>query len=102
MSLTASLIWRNYQRGLGWLAVAILGAIAIGYLPVLGVNEYTARWLGALFKLASVVFGGYRVSRDVLRIDPSSVQHDATGYAVMHLARAILIGALAVAVCVAV
>lgn len=99
---TESLRWRNLHRGAGWLLVALIGAALIGYLPGLGVNEYTARWAGALFKVASVVYGGYRVSRDVLRIDPSFVQHDARAFAVMHLARAALIGALAVAVCVAV
>lgn len=94
--------WRQLHRGTGWLLIAVIGAILIGHLVDFGVNEYTARWLGALFKVASVVFGGYRISRDVLRIDPSTVQHDAVGYAVLHLARALFIALLAVAVCVAV
>lgn len=96
------LTWRQLGRGTGWLLVALIGAILVGHLEELGVNAYTARWAGGTFKIASVVYGGYRISRDVLRIDPSMAQANLTAYAILHFARAALIGALAIAICVAV
>lgn len=90
----------NILRGIGWLALAVFGAWLIdsGWLAHLGINEYTARWLGVCFKTASGTWGGYRISRDVLKIDPSLVAGNATGFALMHLARAVIIGIIILAV----
>lgn len=92
---------KNLQRGLGWLAVAAIGFFVLGYLPQIGVPEYTARALGSLFKIAAVVFGSYRVSRDVFKIDPGQTA-DPTAFALLQLSRALLCGLFAVAVCVSV
>lgn len=89
------------QRGLFWLAVAIAGAVVIGRLESWGFDSYTARWLGACFKVASGGWGGYRIARGVLGIDPSTCT-DATGFALLHLARAILVGAAIIGVCLAI
>lgn len=98
------LSWRNLHRGAGWALVALLVAIALSThtLTEWGITEYNARWLGALAKIASAVFGGYRVSRDVLRIDPSSASDNPLAYATLQLARTLLIGLFALAVCMAV
>lgn len=91
---------KNLFRGVGWLIIALLGAWAIGsgFLQEHGVNEYTARWLGVCFKAASAVWAGYRISRDVLKIDPSVAFTGSVPFAILHIARAILIGALVLAV----
>lgn len=99
---------RAILRGTGWLLIAFAGAFVIGsgLLDDWGVNEYTQRWLGACLKVGTGAWGGYRISRDVARIDPSIVPggltDNARGYAVMHLARAIIIGSCVLAVCLAV
>lgn len=99
---------RAILRGAGWLLIAFIGAFVIGsgLLDDWGVNEYTQRWLGACLKVGTGAWGGYRISRDVARIDPSTVPGGLTengrGYAVMHLARAIIIGSCVLAVCLAV
>lgn len=98
--------WRQVGRGIGWLLVALLIAVSFGGLQDLGVNEYTSRWIGGMAKIASVVYGGYRISRDVLRIDPSGTPDrpidNQVAFAILHFARAALIGALAIAICMAV
>lgn len=99
---------RAILRGTGWLLIAFAGAwiIGSGALDAWGVNEYTQRWLGACLKVGTGAWGGYRISRDVARIDPSMVPggltDNARGYALMHLARAIIIGSCILAVCLAV
>ena len=99
---------RAILRGAGWLLIAFIGAFVIGSgaLDTWGVNEYTQRWLGACLKVGTGAWGGYRISRDVARIDPSTVPggltENARGYALMHLARAIIIGSCVLAVCLAV
>lgn len=91
----------NIFRGIGWLIVALLGAwvIGSGKLQEYGVNEYTARWLGVCFKCASGVWAGYRVSRDVLKIDPGSwYSTNLQAFALLHLARAVIVGIIILAV----
>lgn len=90
----------NLFRGIGWLLVAIIGAwlIGSGFLARVGVNEYTARWLGVCFKAASAIWAGYRVSRDVLKIDPSLAITGSVPFAVLHCARALVICAFVLAV----
>lgn len=87
-------------RGIGWAVVAILGAIFITkYSGELDMPAYVTRWLGNLLKIASVVFGSYRVSRDVFKIDPSTVASTPVAFAILHLARVLLCGFFAWAVC---
>lgn len=91
---------KNLFRGVGWLLVAIAGAwlIGSGKLTEYGVNEYTARWLGVLFKAGSGTWGGYRISRDVLKIDPSVALTGSVPFALLHIARALIIGLMIFAV----
>lgn len=97
---------RNWLRGLEWLAVAAIGAAIIGHLDAWGVDGYTARWAGACFKVAAGAWGGYRISRDIARIDPSSTAGlgvpDPRAFATLHMARALIIAAAIIGVCVAV
>ena len=94
-----SLRWYQFGRGAGWVLLAIIGALLIGpHLPAFGVNEYTQRWLGACFKAASGAWGGYRISRGMLRIDPGSTT-DPVGFALLHIARAIVVAAVIFAIC---
>ena len=108
MTMAISVRDRAILRGAGWLLIAFIGAFVIGSgaLDAWGVNEYTQRWLGACLKVGTGAWGGYRISRDVARIDPSMVPggltENARGYAMMHLARAIIIGSCILAVCLAV
>ena len=90
----------NVFRGVGWLVVAIAGAwlIGSGKLTEYGMNEYTARWLGVLFKAGSGTWVGYRISRDVLKIDPSVAISGSVPFALMHIARALIIGLMIFAV----
>lgn len=97
----AAIGFRNrFGRALGWLFLAVLGAYAVGHMTQWGVDEYTARWAGACFKAASGAFGGYRVAK-TCRIDPS-MGADGTERALLHLARAIIVGAVILAICLAV
>jgi hypothetical protein len=96
---------RAFSRGLIWLAVGIAGALLIGYLPEFGVNEYAQRWCGACLKVATGAWGGYRISRDIARIDPSAsigLAPNPQAFALLHLARALIIAAVILAVCLAV
>lgn len=93
--------WRNFQRGVGWLVIAAVGLWSMDHLAWTGLSEYSIRKLGALFAIAGSVFGSYRISRDVLRIDPSST-NDPIASALLSLARAIVVTGIAVAVCVSV
>lgn len=97
MKVMHAIQWRQYARGLGWLLVALLGALLIDRYPLLS-DGYTGRWLGACLKVATGAWGGYRISRDICRIDPSQAD---TGIerALMHLARALVIGAAIIGVC---
>lgn len=94
-----SIAWYQWMRGTGWFALAVIGALLIGpHLPALGVNDYTQRWLGACFKAASGAWGGYRISRGMLRIDPGSTT-DPIGFALLHIARALVVAAVIFAIC---
>jgi hypothetical protein len=97
-----SIAWRRYHRGLVWLAVAALGLWSIDHLGWTGLSTYSLRKLGALFTVAASVWGSYRISRDVLRIDPSAADGSPVAQAILQLARAVLVGIIAVAVCVSV
>lgn len=100
-SLVRSVSWRRYHRGLLWLFVAAAGLWSIDHLDWAGLSPYSIRRLGALWTIAAVVWGAYRISRDVCRIDPSKASTPGEA-GMQHLARAILVGLLAVAACVAV
>lgn len=91
--------WRRYARGLGWLAIALLGALIIDRWPMLA-DTYTGRWLGSCLKAATGAWGGYRVSRDICRIDPSRATTDL-GHALLQLARALVVVGITLAVCLA-
>lgn len=91
----------RYGRGVLWLLVAIAGAFVVAMLPDLGVDEYVSRWCGAVFKAGSGAWVGYRVSKGICRIDPSQATTDQ-GAAFLHLARAVIVGATVVSVCLAV
>lgn len=93
--------WRRFHRGALWLLVAVLGFWSIDHLDWTGLSAYSIRRLGALLTIAATVWGGYRVTRDVLRIDPSRLV-DERARATAHLARAVVIGLFAVAACVSV
>ena len=93
---------RNFTRGVGWLLVALIGLWSIDHLAWTGLSEYSVRKLGGMFTAAAAAFGGYRISRDVLRIDPSLSADSPIAFALLQLARALLIGLLAGAVCASV
>lgn len=97
-----TIAWYQFGRGSFWIIVAIIGALAIGpHLDAWGINEYTQRWLGACFKAASGAWGGYRISRGLLRIDPGSTT-ESIAFALLHIARAIVVAAVIFAICSAV
>lgn len=97
-----TLRWYQFGRGTIWILVALIGAVYIGpHLGDLGINEYGQRWLGSCFKVASAAWGGFRVSRDICRIDPSSTT-EPVPFALLHLARALLVGLTILGVCLAV
>jgi hypothetical protein len=100
MKLLHSLKWRQYARGLGWLCVGLLGALLIDHSPDLS-QGYTGRWLGACLKAATGAWGGYRISRDICRIDPSQAD-TSIERAMLHLSRALIVGLTIVAVCIAI
>lgn len=91
---------RKYARGLGWLLVALLGALLLDTHPAV-VDTFVGRWFGACLKVATGGFGGYRFSRDICRIDPSEAL-PGVERGLLHLARAILIGACVIGVCVSI
>lgn len=88
---------RNLLRGLGWLVIAVLGYLLLDAMPHLGVTEYTQRKLGALFTIAAVVFGAYRVSRDVFKVDPGQFSSNPVAYAILQFGRMLLAGLFAIA-----
>lgn len=92
---------QRWGRGLGWLAIGIIGALLIGYLEPWGVPAYTARWLGSLFKAATAAWGAYRISKGICSIDPSMAETPQER-GLLHLARAFIVGATIVAVLMAV
>lgn len=87
----------NVIRGLGWLVIAVLGYLMLDSLGALGFSEYAQRKLGALFTIAAVVFGSYRVSRDVFKVDPGAVADSPVAYALLQCGRMLLTGLFAVA-----
>lgn len=91
----------RWGRGLLWLAIAFLGAAIVGRLADWGVDDYTARWAGACFKAAAGAWGGYRISKGVCRIDPSTGR-DGLEAGLLHLSRAFIVSACILAVCLAV
>ncbi|GEM_PF-5240355 len=56
-------------RASGWLALAVIGALLVGLL--FGGVQYLVAWAGACAKVASGAWGGYWISRNVARTDPS-------------------------------
>lgn len=93
--------WRNFHRGWLWLVLAILTFWAIDHLTWAGFSGYTIRKLGSLATAAACIWGGYRVTRDVLKIDPSQHEDAPIAYAILHLSRALLVAGLTIAVCLA-
>lgn len=91
-------IENRYFRGLLWLTVALVGAYALWST---GSYAYVERWAGALFKAATGVWGGYRVSKGVCRIDPS-LGTDGYERGMLHLARAIIVTGMVLAICLAI
>ncbi|HET6631500.1 MAG TPA: hypothetical protein VFG73_02175 [Rhodanobacteraceae bacterium] len=97
-----NIAWRNFHRGILWLLAAALVLWGFDNLgPWLGLSQYSVRKLGALATIAASVWGGYRVSRDVCKIDPSGAG-TPTAAAIQHLARAVLLAGFAFAACVSV
>lgn len=96
-----TMAWYQPYRGVTWLLVGVLGAIIVGHLPGWGVDPYTQRWIGACFKVATGGWGGYRISRDIARLDPTSIS-EPTASAIQHLARAFIMGMAIIGVCLAV
>lgn len=96
-------ISHNWLRGAEWLLIALLGALVVGHFDAV-FDGYTARWAGACFKVASGAWGGYRISRDIARIDPSVAQpySEPLNFALLHIARAVIMAASIIGVCVAV
>jgi hypothetical protein len=88
------------MRGLGWLLFALVGAFLLS--RYVGMTEYWQRWAGACFKIATAGWGGFRISRDICRIDPSVAGDDMHAAALLQLARALIVGAAIIAICVAV
>lgn len=97
-SLVENVVWRRYYRGVIWLAVAVVGFWGIEHMHTFGLTEYTTRRFGALMTAAASVWGGYRISRDVLRLDPSAFT-DERARSIAALGRALFIGLLTVAIC---
>lgn len=94
--------WLKFWRGSAWLAVAIIGALFIApHLDDWGVSTYQQRWFGACLKVATGAWGGFRITRGVLRMDPSKCSTEL-GFAIMHAGRAVLVGLVILAVCLAV
>lgn len=91
-------IEHRYFRGLLWLSVAVIGAVVLWQY---GAQAYVERWGGALAKAATGVWGGYRVSKGVCRIDPS-LGADGMERGLLHLARAIIVTGVTLAICLSV
>jgi hypothetical protein len=87
-------------RGIGWLLFALLGAFLLA--RYVGMTEYWQRWAGACFKVATGGWIGFRISRDICRIDPSVATSDIRAAAMLQLARALIVGCTILALCLAV
>lgn len=96
------LSWFKFWRGSAWVAVAVIGALLVGpHLGEWGVNAYSQRWFGACLKAATGAWGGYRITRGLLRMDPGNCKTEL-GFAIMHAGRAVLVGLVILAICIAV
>jgi len=96
----AGLIPVRALRGLGWLLFALLGAFILA--RYVGMTEYWQRWAGACFKAATGGWIGFRISRDICRIDPSVATDNIIAAAMLQLARAFVVGLAILAICLAV
>lgn len=90
---------RPHLRTSGWLFPAMLVALVIGLHY--GGTQYLASWAGACGKVATGAWGGYWISRNVVRADPSAraTPEERNGD---KLARAIVVAAAIIGVCFAV
>lgn len=62
----------HIMRGTGWLLIALLGAVLVQHGDEwFGMTPYIQTWIGAISKAAATVIIAFRISRDVLKIDPS-------------------------------
>lgn len=94
--------WFKFWRGGSWIVLAIVGALLIGpHLTEWGITDYSQRWFGACLKAATGAWGGFRITRGLLRMDPSKCKTEL-GFAIMHAGRAILVGLVILAICLAV
>ena len=82
-----------------WLLLAMLGGCLLWF--AFGGVQYLGAWIGALAKAASGAWGGYWISRNVVRADPSARDTESERNA-DKLARAIVVAATVLAVCIAV
>lgn len=90
---------RPHLRTSGWLFPAMLVALVIGLHY--GGTQYLASWAGACGKVATGAWGGYWISRNVVRADPSARATPEERNA-DKMARAIVVAAAIVGVCLAV
>jgi hypothetical protein len=86
-------------RASGWLLLAMLGALLLGML--FGGTQYLAAWAGACSKAASGAFGGYWVSRNVAKTDPSA-RETPVERAADKFTLAVIVAACIIGVCLAV
>ena len=105
----------DYRRGLFTLATALIGALVLvawakpgGDLHFAG-SGYLQAWAGACFKASTGAYGGYWISRGLLRIDISEIatrfadgsKEQSHAGAAAQLARALIVAACILAVCLA-
>jgi hypothetical protein len=96
----AGMIPLRLARGIGWLLFALAGAFFLA--RYVGMTEYWQRWAGACFKLMTGGWFGFRISRDICRIEPSVATSDIHAAALLQLARALVVAAAILALCLAV
>lgn len=88
-------------RGALWALLSIILGVFAYWLakqPVGIDGAYHVEWIGRCARISSGAFGGYWVSRDLLRIDPSANPHPI-GASIERLARAVVVAGLAIAAC---
>lgn len=88
----------DLKRAWIWLILAILGAVV---LTATNSVDYVWSWFGTAVKAASGTWFGYWVSKDVLRIDPSTIE-DTAERSSARLSRAILVASCILAFCLGV
>lgn len=106
---------RIFHRSTATLAIALVGALAlVAWASTADATHfagaaYLQAWAGACFKVATGACGGYWISRHLLRIDVSQVagrfipgsREQSLAAASAQLARALIVAACIVAVCLA-